>query len=341
MPDPSSETGADVYDVVIVGAGPAGLTAGIYASRGRLKTAVPRAQHGRRPDRAHRPGRELPRLPRGHLGLRPLAEDEGAGREVRRRDARDRGRRRAAAATPRAATSSSPTARRSARARSSSRRASSRGARASPARPSSSAAASAGAPPATAPSTAARPSPSSAAATPPSRRACSSPSSPRRSTSCTAATSCAPPPIAQERAFANPKFEFVWDSIPRQIDGAEMVEALEVENVKTGEGRTPAGQRRVHVHRPDPQHRLAQGHASSWTSRATSSPTACCAPSLPGVFACGDARANPLKQIAMAVGEGALAAVQAERYLDELESAAGDHRGGRRERRRRSATTQR
>jgi len=41
---------------------------------------------------------------------------------------------------------------------------------------------------------------------------------------------------------------------------------------------------------------------------------------LPGVFACGDARANPLKQIAMAVGEGALAAVQAGRYLDDLAS---------------------
>ena len=41
---------------------------------------------------------------------------------------------------------------------------------------------------------------------------------------------------------------------------------------------------------------------------------------LPGVFACGDARLNQLKQIAMAVGEGALAAVQAERYLDELEA---------------------
>jgi thioredoxin reductase (NADPH) len=44
---------------------------------------------------------------------------------------------------------------------------------------------------------------------------------------------------------------------------------------------------------------------------------------LPGVFACGDARANPLKQIVMAVGEGALAAVQTERYLDALESAPG------------------
>ena len=40
MSDPSNETGAGVFDVVIVGAGPAGLTAAIYASRGRLKTAV-------------------------------------------------------------------------------------------------------------------------------------------------------------------------------------------------------------------------------------------------------------------------------------------------------------
>ena len=67
-------------------------------------------------------------------------------------------------------------------------------------------------------------------------------------------------PIAQERAFANPKFEFVWDSVPKRIDGDEMVEALEVENVKTGEERSAARQRRVHVHRPDPQHSLAQGH---------------------------------------------------------------------------------
>ncbi len=42
------------------------------------------------------------------------------------------------------------------------------------------------------------------------------------------------------------------------------------------------------------------------------------------MFACGDAHANPLKQIAMAVGEGALAAVQAERYLDTLECALPD-----------------
>ena len=125
--------------------------------------------------------------------------------------------------------------------------------------------------------------------------------------------------IAQERAFANPKMEFVWDSVPRKIDGAEMVEALEVENVKSGEERTLAvngvfmyiGQIPNTQWLKDTLELDEQGYIVTDGMLRTS---------LPGVFACGDARANPLKQIAMAVGEGALAAVQAERYLDELDS---------------------
>ncbi len=125
-------------------------------------------------------------------------------------------------------------------------------------------------------------------------------------------------PIAQERAFANPKFEFVWDSIPRQIDGAEMVEALEVENVKTGEGRTlPVNGVFMYIGQipntawlKDTVELDEYGYIVTDELLRTK---------LPGVFACGDAHANPLKQIVMAVGEGALAAVQAERYLDALE----------------------
>ena len=129
-------------------------------------------------------------------------------------------------------------------------------------------------------------------------------------------------PIAQERAFANPKFEFVWDSIPRQIDGSEMVEALEVENVKTGEGRSlPVNGVFMYI---------GQLPNTAWLKDTVELDEygyivtdGLLRTGLPGVFACGDARANPLKQIAMAIGEGALAAVQAERYLDELESAPG------------------
>jgi thioredoxin reductase (NADPH) len=129
-------------------------------------------------------------------------------------------------------------------------------------------------------------------------------------------------PIAQERAFANAKFEFVWDSIPKQIDGTEMVEALEVENVKTGEGRSlPVNGVFMYI---------GQIPNTAWLKDTVALDEygyiitdGLLRTELPGVFACGDARANPLKQIAMAVGEGALAAVQAERYLDELESAPG------------------
>ena len=127
-------------------------------------------------------------------------------------------------------------------------------------------------------------------------------------------------PIAQERAFANAKMEFVWDSVPRKIDGDQMVEALEVENVKTREMRTlPVNGVFMYIGQlpnttwlkdivdlDDQGYIVTDGHLRT---------------KLPGVFACGDAHANPLKQIAMAIGEGALAAVQAERYLDALDCA--------------------
>jgi thioredoxin reductase (NADPH) len=136
-------------------------------------------------------------------------------------------------------------------------------------------------------------------------------------------------PIAQERAFANAKMEFVWDSVPRQIDGEEMVEALEVENVKTGEGRTlPVNGVFIYIGQiPNTAWLKDTVALDDWGYIVTDD---LLRTGLPGVFACGDAHANPLKQIAMAVGEGALAAVQAERYLDELEcpaettDAAGD-----------------
>jgi thioredoxin reductase (NADPH) len=131
-------------------------------------------------------------------------------------------------------------------------------------------------------------------------------------------------PIAQERAFADPKFEFVWDSVPRRIIGDQLVEALEVENVKTHETRLlPVNGVFIYI---------GQYANTAWLKGVVDLDEqgyivtdAHLRTNLAGVFACGDAHANPLKQIAMAVGEGALAAVQAERYLDELACpASGD-----------------
>ncbi len=125
-------------------------------------------------------------------------------------------------------------------------------------------------------------------------------------------------PIAQERAFANPRFEFVWDSIPKRIDGSEMVEDLEVENVKTGERRKlPVNGVFMYIGQiPNTAWLKGTVDIDEYGYIVTDG---LLRTELPGVFACGDARANPLKQIVMAVGEGALAAVQAERYLDQLD----------------------
>ncbi len=123
--------------------------------------------------------------------------------------------------------------------------------------------------------------------------------------------------VVQERAFCNPVFEFVWDSVPVRIIGDEVVRGLQIENVKTGEsselaldgvffyiGNTPnTGFLKGFVELDD------LGYIPTDELLRTN---------LPGVYACGDARASALKQIATAVGEGALAAMQAERYLSEV-----------------------
>lgn len=137
-------------------------------------------------------------------------------------------------------------------------------------------------------------------------------------------------PIAQERAFANPRMEFVWDSVPRRIDGEQVVQALEVENVKTGEMRTlPVNGVFIYIGQ-DPNTAWLRGTVDIDEHGYIVTDELLCT-SQRGVFACGDARANPLKQIAMAVGEGALAAMQTVHYLDTLEcpaSGAGGAAGG-------------
>ncbi|HEY5388899.1 MAG TPA: FAD-dependent oxidoreductase, partial [Thermoleophilia bacterium] len=123
--------------------------------------------------------------------------------------------------------------------------------------------------------------------------------------------------IAQERCFANPGFEYVWDSVPTRIVGADLVEALEVRNVKTQElRRLPVSGVFFYIGQL-PNTGFLKGIVKLDDAGYIVT-DALLRTSLPGVFACGDAHANPLKQIAMAVGEGALAAVQAERYLDQL-----------------------
>ena len=123
--------------------------------------------------------------------------------------------------------------------------------------------------------------------------------------------------ILQERAFSNDKIEFVWDSAVTGMDGFFSVEKVNVKNLKTGDtsvieangcfiwiGILPNTEFVKDAVKTD------DGGFILVDSKMQTS--------VPGVFAIGDVRDTPLRQIATAVGDGAVAAVSAEHYVENL-----------------------
>jgi thioredoxin reductase (NADPH) len=123
--------------------------------------------------------------------------------------------------------------------------------------------------------------------------------------------------VVQERAFANPKIKFVWDSVPEKIEGDDRgVKALHIKNVKTDEQSVLDVQGVFIYIGYNPNTVFLKGlvNLSENNYIVTDDNMST---SAPGVFAAGDVRAKPLKQIATAVGDGATAAVAAEKYIEE------------------------
>ncbi|MEE8552732.1 MAG: thioredoxin-disulfide reductase [Desulfobacterales bacterium] len=121
--------------------------------------------------------------------------------------------------------------------------------------------------------------------------------------------------ILQERALASDKIEFIWNSVLTGINGLSHVENISVQNVKTGDitelsvdgcfiwvGILPNTQFLKDAVRLD-----EQGFIIADLNMETS---------VPGVFAAGDVRNTTLRQIATAVGDAAIAAFSAEQYIE-------------------------
>ena len=123
--------------------------------------------------------------------------------------------------------------------------------------------------------------------------------------------------IAQERAFANPKMHFIWNSQVRRIVGDTRVEAVDYQNVVDKSVTTLPVEGVFFYVGQLPNTTFLQGvvdlNEAGYILTDEHLRT-----SQAGVLACGDARAGLIKQIANAVGEGALAAIEAEKYLDTL-----------------------
>ena len=128
----------------------------------------------------------------------------------------------------------------------------------------------------------------------------------------------------QEKAFKNPKIDFLWDTVVEELHGDGILDGMTVKNVKTGEltridadeddglfglfgfiGYNPRSELFADVLE------MENGYIKTDDNMHTN---------IPGVFAAGDIRVKSLRQVVTAAADGAIAAMQAEKYCAEHEA---------------------
>ena len=127
----------------------------------------------------------------------------------------------------------------------------------------------------------------------------------------------------QEKAFKNPKMNFIWDTVVEEVDGDELLNKMVLKNVKTGELTT------YEADEDDglfglfgfigmiPNSGLFEGQIDmdyGYIKTDDNMHT-----NIEGVYAAGDIRVKSLRQVVTAAADGAIAAMQAEKYLAEME----------------------
>ena len=120
----------------------------------------------------------------------------------------------------------------------------------------------------------------------------------------------------QKKLFSLDNVEMVWDSVAQRIEGESRVERLVVSNVKTGETRELELQGVFVAVGISPNSEVFQGTVEMENGYIKAGED--CATSCPGIFAAGDVRTKNLRQIVTAVADGANAVTGVERYLTEL-----------------------
>jgi len=125
----------------------------------------------------------------------------------------------------------------------------------------------------------------------------------------------------QDKVFANPKIEILWDTVVEEIKGDGIVESIILKNVKTGELREHKADEDDGTFGIfpfigfDPVSGLFKdqvmldeaGYVITDADMKTN---------IPGVFAAGDIRVKSLRQVVTAAADGAIAATQAEKYIE-------------------------
>ncbi len=126
--------------------------------------------------------------------------------------------------------------------------------------------------------------------------------------------------VIQERAFNNPKIEVLWNTIVEAITGRDQVEAVVLKHV-VGEERweLPVGGVFIFIgFTPNNIKDHANHDQAGFFLTNERMET-----SIPGLFAVGDIRAQPVRQITNATADGTVAAVMAQKYLEERHLLVG------------------
>jgi thioredoxin reductase (NADPH) len=131
--------------------------------------------------------------------------------------------------------------------------------------------------------------------------------------------------ILQERLFKNPKIEVIWDNAIEDVIGTvepRSVTGVRLKNVKTGKvtERTADGVFIAIGHAPATE--LFKGQLEMKPSGYLITAPDSTATSIPGVFAAGDVKDEVFRQAVTAAGMGCMAALEAERYLAEHDVSA-------------------
>jgi thioredoxin reductase (NADPH) len=125
--------------------------------------------------------------------------------------------------------------------------------------------------------------------------------------------------IMQDRAFANPKIEFAWNSEVVDVQGDGSVQALTLRDTVSGEQRELDVQGVFVAIGHDPNTSLFQGQLDLDENGYMVTADDSTATSVEGVFACGDVQDHIYRQAITAAGSGCMAAIEAERWLSALE----------------------
>jgi len=120
--------------------------------------------------------------------------------------------------------------------------------------------------------------------------------------------------LLQERIAAEPKIEPVLDAVVERIEGKDGVTGLEVKNLKSGVMSHIAVEGAFIFVGTTPNTEFLRGFLTL-DAKGFIETTQNLETTIPGVFAAGDVRAKVLRQISTAVGEGALAATMADHYM--------------------------